>query len=97
MKSIPKLIRRFVSLLILSSFLFITVNIAALILIGRTRTASGSPYTTAKEIAQSLQMTEIGYSLDSEYLKQLEQNNVWAILIDDKTHVVIWNTDNLPT
>ena len=96
MKSIPKLIRRFVSLLLLSSFLLITLNIAAFILIGRSRTASGSPYTTANEIAQSIEVKGNGYSLDSEYLEQLEQNDIWAILIDDKTHHVVWNTVNLP-
>lgn len=96
MKSIPKLIHRFVNLLLLSSFLIITLNIAALILIGRARTANGSPYTTANEIAQSIEITENGYSLNSEYLEQLEQNNIWAILIDDETHLVVWNTVNLP-
>lgn len=96
MKSIPKLIHRFVNLLLLSSFLLVTLNIAALILIGRTRTAAGSPYTTANEIAQSIEITENGYSLNSDYLEQLEQNNIWAILIDDETHFVVWNTANLP-
>ena len=96
MKSIPKLIHRFVNLLLLSSFLLIALNIAALVLIGRTRTASGSPYATANKIAQSIEITENGYSLNSKYLEQLDRNNIWAILIDDETHLVVWNTVNLP-
>ena len=96
MKSIPKLIRRFAAILVISTSLILFLNAVALILIGRTRTASGSPYTTANQIAQSLKMTENGCSLDSESLAQLERNNIWAILIDDETHLVVWNTVNLP-
>ena len=96
MKSVPKLIRRFVSILMMSSLLILFINAVAIIMIGRTRTASGSPYTTAKEMARSLQLTANGYSLDPEYLELIEQDDIWAILIDDRTHQVVWNTDNLP-
>lgn len=96
MKSVPKLIRRFAIILVISSLLILFLNAAALILIGRTQTASGSPYNTAKRTAQLLKMTEGGYSLDAEYLEKLEQDDIWAILIDDATHQVVWNTANLP-
>lgn len=96
MKSVPKLIRRFVSILMMSSLLILFLNAVAFIMIGRTRTASGSPYTTAKEMAQSLKLTTNGYSLDTEYFEIIERNDIWAILIDDRTHQVVWSTANLP-
>lgn len=96
MKSVPKLIRRFVGILFISLCLILLLNIVVFYLIGTIRTASGSPYTIAKEAADALDRTEAGYSLADEYLEILENNDVWAILIDDKTHQVVWHTENLP-
>lgn len=96
MKSIPKLIRRFVGILLVSTCLLLFLNIVSLYLIGTTRTASGSPYTTAKETAAALEKTEEGYSLNAEYTERLKRQDIWAIFIDEETHQVVWHTENLP-
>ncbi len=96
MKSVLKLIRRFVGIMFISFILIFILNIVILYVVGSRRSPSGSPYTTADEIGEALKKTENGYILDDEYYKVLEREKAWAILIDNETHTVIWNTDNLP-
>lgn len=96
MKSVPKLIRRFVGILMISSMLLLVLNVVLLFLVGRSQTASGSPYTTAKEVGAALRRTENGYVCDAALAERLEQGDFWALCIDDATHRVVWNTDNLP-
>ena len=96
MKSVPKLIRRFSGLLILSSALILILNIVLLAVIAKSRTASGHPYTLAKEIGEALKKTEKGYYLEKEFLDILEKDHIWAVCIDDATHQVVWRTENTP-
>lgn len=96
MKSTLNLIKRFIGILLLSTFLILILNLVVLFIIGLTQTPSGSPYTAADKIAEALQKTENGYVLDNASLETLEKENVWAICIDNETHQVVWNTDNLP-
>lgn len=37
-----------------------------------------------------------GFKLDSNNQKWLQTNNIWAILIDEDTKTVTWQTDDLP-
>lgn len=97
MKSIPKLIRRFFGILLLSVFLIFILNIGMLIVFAGKQTASRSPWTTAVEVAEALQKSGDGYQLsDASVLEELEQDRAWGILIDDATHQVIWHTDYFP-
>ncbi len=96
MKSVPKLIRRFSGLLILSSALILILNIVLLAVIAKSRTASGHPYTLAKEIGEALKKTEKGYYLEKEFLDILEKDHIWTVCIDDATHQVVWRTENTP-
>lgn len=96
MKSIPKLIRLFVGIMLISLTLIFILNIAILWFIASTQSSSGSPYTTADEIGEALEKTDSGYFLDNEHRKVLKNKNIWAVLVDNNTHTVIWNTDNLP-
>lgn len=96
MKSVPKLIRRISGLLILSSALILLLNIILLAVVAKTRTASGQPYTLAKETGAALKKTETGYYLEEEFLDILEKDNIWAVCIDDATHQVVWHTENTP-
>lgn len=96
MKSVPRLIRRFLGILIISFILMFFLNIIILFVTAEKQTASGHPYTTAKEIGAALRKTEKGYELDKASLKVLEKDNIWAICIDDKTHQVVWRTKNTP-
>lgn len=96
MKSVPKLIRRFVGVLFVSLILLFFLNIAVLIQVGSRQTPSGSPYTLADEIGEALRKEVDGYFLDEAYAKTLEAENAWAIRIDNETHAVTWHTGNLP-
>lgn len=96
MKSIPKLIRRFVGLLFLSFALLVAVNIVIFSIIASRHTGNARPWTTAEEVSAALQMIEDGYALPEAEIKQLEHDNIWAILIDNGTHTVVWHSDNLP-
>ena len=96
MKSVPKLIRRFVSILLLSSVLLIVLNIVIIAVIAAGQAANAGPWKTAEEAATSIKSTDNGYILSEEVSEKLNSQDVWAILIDNGTLEVVWHTDNLP-
>lgn len=96
MKSVPKLIRRFVGILLLSSVLLIVLNIIVLAVLTFQQPANGYPWKTAEKAAGALQQTENGYALAEEVSDQLKSLSAWAIYIDNATMQVVWHTDNLP-
>lgn len=98
MKSVPKLIRRFLAILMLSIILLFFLNIVVLITLNLQQTPGASPWTTAVETGAALQKTEEGdgYVLPKDASLILSNENVWGMLIDDHTHRVVWHTDNLP-
>ena len=94
MKDITKLIRRFVSILLLSMILVIVLNIIILVVISASQMSNTSPYTTARETAEALQETEAGYVLSGDMTERLRQENAWAIYMDNNTLEVKWHTEN---
>lgn len=96
MKSIPKLIRRFVSILIISLLSLVILNIAVLALIVSGQASNGRPWTTASEAARALQKTDNEYILSQDFSDKLSEEDIWAIFIDNRTLQVVWQTDNLP-
>lgn len=96
MKSIPKLIRRFLLILLLSTVLLLFLNIAALVLISANQTPGASPWTTAKEAAAALRKTENGYQLSKEMSQELRSENAWALFVDNRTLKVLWTSEDLP-
>lgn len=96
MKSVPKLIRRFIGIMLLSTFLILLLNLAVLTFVGSEQTPNSSPYTTADEVANLLKKNGTEYVLDNTAQRELQKNDVWAIFIDNDTHRVVWHTDNLP-
>lgn len=97
MKSVPKLIRRFVGILLFSSILLITLNIVLLAAVTLRQMPNGAPWKTAEETAAALHQTEEGtYVLDGEMALELKEANVWGIFIDNNTKQVVWKTDHLP-
>ena len=96
MKSVPKLIRRFVGLLLLSFVLVIILNVVIFAIIASNQLSNGHPWSTAEEMAAALQTTESGYALSDAAVKELQSNGAWAILIDNSTHDVVWHSDSLP-
>ena len=94
MKSVPKLIRHFVGIMLLSSMLLIILNF---VLLGIYNQApNGSPWITAQEVADHLFQNENGYVLSDDTALELQNTDVWAIFIDNATMKVVWQTDNLP-
>lgn len=96
MKSVPKLIRRFVGIMLLSSVLLIILNFALLGIYTLNQSPNGSPWITAQEVADHLMQEDNGYVLAEDIENELQSTNVWAIFIDNATMKVVWQTDNLP-
>ncbi len=97
MKSIPKLIRRFVSIGILSAVLILALNIVLLVIYTLRQMPNSYPWQTAAEVAESLRQTKEGSCvLPEDIACELEESDVWAVYIDDRTGQVIWRTRNLP-
>ena len=96
MKSVPKLIRRFVGIMLLSSMLLIILNFALLGIYTLNQSPNSSPWITAQEVADHLSKNENEYVLSEDTALELQNTNVWAILIDNMAMKVVWQTDNLP-
>lgn len=100
MKGVPKLIRCFVSILLLSSLLIVILNVAvfAILVVNNAPNPNTSPYNIAIETGHALQMADNGkYVLPEDIFAKLKKNNVWAILIGNDTLQVEWKTDNVPS
>lgn len=96
MKSVPKLIRRFVGILLFSALLLIALNILLFVLITLRQKPNASPWHTAAEAAQKLQAYDGRYSLPEDLADTLAAQNIWAVFIEDDTKQTVWQTDNLP-
>lgn len=96
MKSIPKLIRRFVGIMLLSSVLLIILNFALLGIYTLNQASNSSPWITAQDVAENLLQDNNGYVLTEDTALELQNMNIWAIFIDNATMKVVWQTDNLP-
>ena len=97
MKSVPKLIRRFLGIMLLSTVLLLILNFILLVVVSASQAPNGYPWITAGETARALWKTENGsYVLSDEIAFELENSHAWAILIDNETMQVVWQTDNLP-
>ena len=96
MKSTPKLIKRFLLILMLSLFLLLSFNLILLATVVQKFASSGSPWTSAEEVAASLTPSGSGFSLAEAGADTLLKSAAWAVLIDDASGDVVWNSDNLP-
>lgn len=97
MKSVPKLIRRFVGILLLSSTLMIALNIILFVSFTMSQMPNAQPWKTAQKVVTALQQTDDdNYVLTDDMTLELEKSNVWGIFIDNDTKQVVWKTDHLP-
>lgn len=98
MKSVPKLIRRFVGILLLSSVLILFINFLmfVILMISQFPDEDNSPYNIATEAGKALEETDSGYMLSKDISAKLQENQAWAILIDNDSLRVVWQTENLP-
>lgn len=99
MKSVPKLIRRFVGILLLSSALIVIINflVLAALMASQAPDKVASPYKIAADTGEALQASANGdYILSESMSAKLKDCGAWAILIDNKTLQVAWKTENVP-
>lgn len=96
MKSMPKLIRRFVSIMLLSSVLIIILNFLLLAAYTVSQMPNAYPWKAAEEVAGNLVQNDNGYHLSKDMALELRHSDAWAILIENNTMQVVWQTDNLP-
>ncbi len=96
MKSVPKLIRRFIGIMLLSAVLIIGLNLILLAVYSLNQMPNRHPWQTAGEVADHLHWDGHEYVLSSETALELKTSGAWAVLIDNKTMQVIWQTDDLP-
>ena len=96
MKSILKLIRRFIITLILSFVLLLFLNIFLYGLWILKYVSKNPPMNYTFKVADMLKFENGKYTLPDEMTADLKKQNIWAILIDNDSKKVIWQTDNLP-
>ena len=96
MKSVTKLIRRFVGILMLSTILLFLVNLTIFLIIGSKQAANSGPWTISSQIAAGLSQTENGIVLSPEMTELLKEEQAWAMYIDNDTLSVLWHTQDLP-
>lgn len=97
MKSVPKLIRRYVGIMLLSCVLLLALNFVLLVIFTARQAPNAYPWKTAEEVAEALQQTDDGeYGLPNSVSLELKNSNAWAIFIDNETKQVKWQTANLP-
>lgn len=96
MKSIPKLIRRFVGIMMLSTLLLVILNVTFYAVVFVKNTSAFSPWDMAEQAACALQLTDMGFYLPDDIADSLKEQNIWAVLIENDTQKVIWHTNHLP-
>lgn len=96
MKSVLKLIRRFVGIMLLSSALLIILNFILLFIITVRQATNSQPWQTAEEVADNLFQNDNEYLLPEKLALELKKTDTWAIFIDNTTMNVVWQTDDLP-
>jgi len=96
MKNILKLIRRFVITIILSIFLLLFLNIFLFEFIFFKYSTDDSPSDKTFEIAKMIKFKDRKYFLPDKEISNLKKQNIWAIVVDNDSKKVIWQTENLP-
>ncbi|HCT90754.1 MAG TPA: two-component sensor histidine kinase [Lachnospiraceae bacterium] len=96
MKSVPRLIHRFVGILLLSILLLVILNVIFCALVFMRNVSKDSAWETAEQTAAALRMTDGHYVLPDSADAGLKEQKIWGILIDEDTHRVVWQTDGLP-
>lgn len=96
MSSVAKLTRRFLAIFAISTILLLIVNIILLTAFTLSQSPNSGPWTTAEETATALNKTSKGYILAEKMSQTLQDENAWAIFIDNNTLKVTWHTENLP-
>lgn len=95
MEGTIRILKRFISATMLISIFLVIVNFILLsVWIFNGMNKGQSPNAVVQKVAENLHSSANTYSLEPSIADLLEQNDAWAMLIDDTGHV-IWN-DMLP-
>ena len=81
MKSIPKLIRRFVGIMTLSTILLVILNVTFFAVVFVKNISTVSPWDMADHVAAALQFTDHRYSVSEDVSARLKEEHAWAFLI----------------
>lgn len=96
MKSIPKLIRRFVGIMTLSTILLVILNVTFFAIVFVKNISTVSPWDMADHVAAALQFTDHRYSVSEDVSARLKEEHAWAFLISNQTRRIVWQTGQLP-
>lgn len=96
MKSVPKLIRRFAGIMLLSTLVILLVNGIAFALLMSKTASNGGPWSMAGKVAESLAKENGVYILSGETNAALAKEGAWAMLIDNDSLSVVWHTELFP-
>ncbi|GGP15951.1 sensor histidine kinase [Oceanobacillus neutriphilus] len=96
LKSISKLSMRFLGLLMMSTVILAVLNLLFISIFAIKEGAGISPWQVAKDSAEAIQQENGSYTLSEEMKVKLKEEQAWAVLIDDTSGKVIWNSDDLP-
>lgn len=96
MRSIAKLIRRCMGILLISTVLVFVLNIILFLIVAAGQVPGDGPWTVAEKTAAALKETESGWTFSEEMEEELEKQGIWAMYIDDYTLQVKWHTEELP-
>lgn len=97
MKSILKLIKRFIVTMLFSLVLLVFLNLFLLILISYKQAANHGAWSTADQVASALTGKDDGtYELSAQGEEALSRTKAWAVLVDNETGSILWNSSNLP-
>ncbi len=96
MSSVGKLLRRFVGILLLSSFLLLLANLILFVVVFSSQLPEVSPWKTAQNAADQIKMTDGVYTLPTEAERTLTGDGAWAVYIENKSGSALWYSRNLP-
>ena len=79
MRSIAKLIRRCMGILLISTVLVFALNIILFLIVAVGQVPGDGPWTVAEKTAAALKETESGWTFSEEMEEELEKQGIWAM------------------
>lgn len=96
MKSVNQFIKRFISILFFSSVAILIINIALLFFFTENYANNSSPYGYTEELAGKFRTENGRYVLSADIEKKMTEQNYWAVIIENDSKKVVWQSKNLP-
>ena len=97
MKSILKLIKRFIVTMLFTLVLLFFLNLFLFLLVSYRQAANHGAWSSADTVASALTQNRDGtYQLSAQGEDVLSRTDAWAILVDNETGYILWNSSNLP-